>query len=361
MYVRREEPMVQKSILESITIDRNLSFRDALAKLHATGQQILLVLDTDKRLCGVVTDGDFRRFILKNQSLDLSVAEIMNTEFMSLPQKEIGKAQRILQGNPINHLPILDYHGRVVDLVSSLDFVKGRPEYRTIPVVIMAGGKGSRLNPLTKIIPKPLMPVGDKTMIELIMDNFSTNGLCEFYIVVNYKKELIKSYFIENKLEYKVHFVEEKEYRGTAGGLSLLESSIESTFVVTNCDIIAKLDYGKMLDWHFEHDAELTILGIRKRVDIPYGVIGINHEHYVTDIDEKPYYNFMIVSGIYILEPSVFELVSRDESHDMDKLIEDCLERGKKITCYPVEGGWFDMGQFEEYKQLLKHLGVLNV
>lgn len=353
--------MVQKSILESIIIDRNLSFRDALAKLDATGQQILLVVDTDKRLCGVVTDGDFRRFILKNQSLDLSVAEIMNTEFMSLPQKEIGKAQRILQGSPINHLPILDYHGRVVDLVSSLDFVKGRPEYRTIPVVIMAGGKGSRLNPLTKIIPKPLMPVGDKTMIELIIDNFSTNGLSEFYIVVNYKKELIKSYFVENKLQHKVKFVEEEEYGGTAGGLSLLKGLIESTFVVTNCDIIAKLNYGNMLDWHFEHGAELTILGIRKRVDIPYGVIGINDESYVTSIDEKPYYNFMIVSGVYILEPSLLEYIPRNEPYDMNKLIEDCLKSDKIITCYPMDGGWLDMGQFEEYRQLLKHFGMLNV
>jgi len=193
------------------------------------------------------------------------------------------------------------------------------------------------------------------------MDNFSSNGLREFYIVINYKKQLIKSYFSENKLVQKVIFVEEDDYCGTAGGLSLLKGLIESTFVVTNCDIIAKLNYGNMLDWHFEHGAELTILGIRKRVDIPYGVIGINHESYVTGIDEKPYYNFMVVSGVYILESSVLEYIPKNESYNMNKLIEDCLKDDKIVTCYPVDGGWLDMGQFQEYRQLLQHFGMLNV
>lgn len=353
--------MIAISILEKIIIDQYTPFIEALKKLDDGGQQILLVVDKDKRLRGVLTDGDFRRHILKNQSLNIPVKEIMNTGFLALSQHEKSKAQEILKSRPINHVPIVDDQENIVDLVTSLDFIRGKTKEYDLPVVIMAGGKGTRLSPLTKIIPKPLMPVGDQTMLEAILENFESNGFKKFYVIVNHKKELIKSYFIENSVPHQVRFIEEEEFLGTAGGLYMLKDTLESTFVLSNCDIIAKLNYGSMLDWHFEHQADLTIVGVRKRVDIPYGVINVNQENYVISIAEKPYYNFMIISGVYVLEPSLFKIIPDNKFYAMDQLIEDCLGAGKKVTCYPLEDGWFDMGQFEEYKGLLKQFGIFNV
>jgi hypothetical protein len=279
--------------LKKVIVSVDTSISNALQVLDSAGIGILLICGSERRLLGVVTDGDVRRYLLRNHSLDVPISRIMNQNFISLQENEEHTALNLLKKSKIEHIPILDIQGRVVDLVTALDFVKTENQSYDNLVVIMAGGKGNRLSPLTKIIPKPLIPVGDQTMIEMIIENFRDNGFSDFRIIVNYKKELIKSYFEENNISQDVTFIEEKEYLGTAGSLSLLKGIVDKTFILSNCDITAKLDYGLMLDWHKEHNADLTILGVRKRVDIPYGVINTNAESYVTSLDEKPYYTFM--------------------------------------------------------------------
>ena len=352
--------MSHKDSLKDIIIECNAALRDALEKLDNTGQQILLVVDETKRLVGIFTDGDFRRFILRNQSLNVPIKEAMNRSFTVLNQQDKSKAYDILKKSRFNHIPIVDNQGKVVDLITSLDFIKTEIVHHDIPVVIMAGGKGSRLAPLTFIIPKPLMPVGDKTMIEMILEKFDSQGFKNFYVIANYKKELIKSYFVERNIPYKVDFIDEMDFLGTAGGLSLLKDKIHSPFVLTNCDIIANINYKNLLDWHVEHEAHLTILGVKKIIDVPYGVININEDNYVTSIDEKPCYNLMIVSGIFVVEPSLLDLIPENTFYQMDQFIGDCIRQSKKIACYPVEKDWFDIGQFKEYNQLLKHFGIMN-
>lgn len=352
------EPKIER--LEKATVVTETTIRDGLSNLDASGLGILLVSDSEKSLVGVVTDGDIRRYLLRNGSLDAPISEIMNEDFFSLPFSKRRLAVEVLQKKGIDQIPILDEDGRAVDLVTVLDFVKVQKRSFDNPVVIIAGGQGTRLLPLTKIIPKPLVPIGDKTIIEMIMDKFRKNGFHDFRIIVNYKKELIKSYFCENKIDKASQFIEEDEFLGTAGGLRLLSDSIDGTFMVSNCDVIADLDYERMLGWHREHGADMTVLGVRKEVSVPYGVIKLDSENYVTDIDEKPIFSLMIISGIYVLEPSVFEFVAGDGPLGMDDLIKRIIASRGKISCFPIENGWSDIGQIEEYKQMLNSLGIFR-
>lgn len=346
--------------IDNLLLNKNQTLREGLQLLDQNGMQILLVTDGGRALCGTVTDGDIRRHILGNKSLDVQLCEIMNINFSFLSVEHEYEAEDVLRAAKFNHLPIIDQDGCVVRLVISFDHDNTTRFKSDIPVVIMAGGKGTRLSPLTKIIPKPLVPVGDVTMIEKIMENFSEAGFHRFIIVVNHKKELIKSYLNEVGLPYEISFVDEEEYFGTVGGLRLIRDKLSgSQFVLSNCDIVAMLNYASLLDWHKNHNAKMTILGVQKRIDIPYGVVKIDDGKYVNNVHEKPYMSHVIMSGIYVLDSSILDYIPEDGSYDMDKLIEKLLSSGEAVTCFPIEDGWFDMGQLEEYKNLLSHFGVI--
>ena len=337
------------------------SVREGLRLLNETGLQILLIVDTGGRLTGVLTDGDVRRSLLRDTSLDVSVSRIMNRTFTTLGEEQAHLAHDLIRRSQFNHVPILDADGMVTDMAVSSGVSARESEKRDIPVVVMAGGKGTRLSPLTRIVPKPLMPVGEQTMLEKIMDTFAAHGFRDFRIIVNYKKDLIKSYFAEAGSPYALTFLDEERPLGTAGGLTLLKGLVGGTFLLTNCDIVAEFQYSGLIDWHREHGAHLTILGVRKRVDIPYGVIKVDDGSFVTEIEEKPFYNHVIVSGVYVVDPAVLDIIPEGEALGMDGLIRMLIERGMRVTCYPIETGWFDMGQFEEYRNLLKHFGAFDV
>ena len=352
---------MDKISISRITVQQDLLLKDALERLNETGFQILLVTDEESSLVGILNDGDVRRAVLENIELDVPLSLIMNCEFTTLLESEAQKAEQLIEKSQFNHLPIVDAQGKVVDLVIGGKGGADRFQIKDFPVVIMAGGEGSRLSPLTRIIPKPLMPVGEKTMLEKIMDTFAIHGFRDFKVIVNYKKELVKSYFSELEHTYNIEFTYEQEQLGTVGGLSLLNGKLDKTFVLSNCDVLAELQYSGLIDWHREHDAQVTILGVRKRMDIPYGVIRLDKNSYLTGLDEKPFFNNVIISGIYVIEPSVIDLIPVEKKCDMDFLLKMLLDKGMKVTCYPIEDGWFDMGQFNEYQKLLSHLGGAGV
>ncbi|MBG0775022.1 MAG: NTP transferase domain-containing protein [Desulfovibrionaceae bacterium] len=352
--------MTRRDQLDTFLAREDDSLLFALSKLNKTGEQILLVVDAEERLTGVVTDGDIRRFLLRKQNLESRLSEVMNREFTALREHERHRAKTLLAASRFNHVPIVDEAGRLVGLVSSLDYFRSGGPSLPNTVVIQAGGKGTRLAPLTRIIPKPLVPVGDKTFIELILDSFRASGFRDFQVVVNYKKELIKSYFYENGLTEGVSFTDEREYLGTVGGLRLLADRLTDTFLLTNCDIIAKTDMTALLDAHAAHDAELTVLGVEKRLEVPYGVIRADESGRISRVDEKPGYAFTIMSGIYCLEPSVLDCIPEGRPFGMDELVQALLDQGRTVACHTITDGWFDVGQFEEYKTLLKHFGAFN-
>lgn len=327
-------------------------------KVIATGNErvLFVVADSDK-LVGSVTDGDIRRAILNDMGFEVPVSEIMfkMPRFVRHTDKmKEESAKTCILNDKVPAIPVLDDMDRIVDVLFWYDFFDSHPleshvpESLTTPVVIMAGGRGERLDPFTKILPKPLIPFGDKPIVEKIMDGFSKYGLRRFILTLNYKKEFIKMYFKENQLQHDVSWVEEEDYLGTAGSLGLLKDKLKETFFVCNCDTILENDFNSMLLWHKGEKALMTIIGCHKEMVIPYGSLEMSGGR-LKRINEKPQFDLIINTGVYILEPEVLSFISPGEKIDMNHLIEKVMKHGK-VGVYPVYTGWLDMGQWKEYR-----------
>ncbi|MFQ5354773.1 MAG: sugar phosphate nucleotidyltransferase, partial [Thermodesulfobacteriota bacterium] len=315
--------------IKSLSVPVDISLKDAIKNLNNTAEQILFVVDKRRRLKGTVTDGDIRRALINGRKFTTTMKEIMREDFVSIFSDKPGykeKARALMDRHMVAHIPVLDRKGVIVNVCSLVDCLGGE-ETRTgaekirlhNPVVIMAGGMGSRLDPFTRILPKPLIPVGDKPVVEHIMNRFHRNGFHRFVLVVNYKKEIIKMYFSEADLPYEVQCMEEEDYYGTAGGLTLLKERIKESFIVTNCDTILENSYD-FLAWHKERKNLLTIVGSPKEFVIPYGVLSLNNGTF-QGIDEKPSVDLFINTGSYVFEPDVFDFIKDREHMDMDNLI----------------------------------------
>jgi dTDP-glucose pyrophosphorylase len=338
-----------------------MSIKDALKVMDSNGYQIVLVTDVTGFLLGLVTDGDMRRTIMRSVSLNDCVDTIMNRDFSFVTVgtdreciKEIFSTKRI------NHLAVLNSDGIVCGMLLRGDVAfRGEKVCSSLDnmVVVMAGGKGSRLDPLTKILPKPMIPLGEKPVLEHIMERFHAQGFSNFVLSVNYKKEIIKLYF--NELigkNYQVSFIEENQPLGTAGSLSLLTDEIIDTVVVTNCDIIIETDYRDILKFHHSHGNDLTIVGSLKHIKVPYGVINLKNSIFEC-IEEKPEYDVLINTGLYYLEPGLLSLIPNEQVFDMPDLILKAQLQGKKIGVYPIYNCWHDVGQWDEYRKTLVALG----
>lgn len=328
--------------------------------LGAGSNRVLFVIDDAERLIGSVTDGDVRRAILNGAKFEQPISEIMfkSPRFVKRTEKAFEeKAKRYVLDEKLYAIPVLDEVDRIVDILFWHDFFENHPlefpSFKAVanPVVIMAGGKGARLDPFTKILPKPLIPFGDKPIIEKIMDNFNKHGFVNFILTLNYKKELIKMYLKENPFPYNIECVEEDEYLGTAGSLSLLKDKIKETFYVCNCDVLLENDLKNILLWHKGEKALITLIGCHKEMVIPYGTLEIDGG-YLKSINEKPAFDLIINTGVYIVEPEVLTFISPGERLDMNHLVEKVVQHGK-VTVYPICDGWFDIGQWKEYKDSL--------
>jgi NDP-sugar pyrophosphorylase family protein len=257
--------------------------------------------------------------------------------------------------NKIEAIPIVDTEHRVSDIFiwsNLFDGSKRHVEKIDVPVVIMAGGKGERLDPFTKIFPKALIPVGEKPIVEVIMDRFSQCGVKEFYLSVNYKGAMIKSYFENTKLPYDVAFIWEKEFLGTAGSLSLLGEGFPSTFFVSNCDILVDADYTDILRFHKKNENDLTMIGSFRHHVIPYGVIEFSTNGAVKEISEKPEYDFSVNTGVYVMEKTILAYIPKDKLFHVTQLIQELLKGDKRVGVYPVsEKSYIDIGQWEKYRE----------
>lgn len=358
---------MEKKHLQSLFISPQSTVKEAIQRLNETGRKILFITDDREKLLGTLSDGDIRRGIIAGFMLTAGVETVMKKNFHALPAETPDLSQaakRMMQQYMIEQVPVVNKDGAIVDVKLWIDFLseekpKTAPSIRNRenPVVIMAGGKGTRLDPFTKILPKPLIPLGDKPIIENIMDRFFANGFSRFIIIVNYKKEMIKAYFSDKSLPYSITFIEEDEFYGTAGGLCLLRDTITLPFIVTNCDTILKGSYLDFFEWHQDHKHFMTIIGSHKEFTVPYGVLCMNNGS-LDRIDEKPKLDIFINTGTYIFDPEIFDFI-KDRTHlDMDKLIRQVQElRADRVGVFPHWGGWFDIGQWEEYRKSLKELG----
>ena len=343
--------------LQRICVEEDMSIADSIKKLDEGGEKILLITNR-KRLTGVVTDGDVRRWILRKGSFDEKVRQLMHREPHILMPEEIDKARQKMLDLHIEAMPVVDDENIPIDVVFLRDLVEvNQKQYDqiNIPVVIMAGGKGTRLHPYTKVLPKPLIPIGSTTILERIIDSFRKNGCNAFYLILNYKKNLIKAYLDEKDRRYKVHYVEEEDYRGTCGGIQLLRNQLNGSFFVSNCDVLLDLDYAKLLEYHQRNHNEITAVTFLKRMQIPYGAVELGDGGSIKKLSEKPSHIYNVNTGIYIMESSVIDDIPTDGAFDMPDLMNRLLMENRRVGAYPVtEKCWHDMGEMEQLQRMLE-------
>ncbi len=347
--------------LNNYIIHPSYNIRDAIKKMDKGGIGFVAVCARENDdVIGVIANGDFRRAILQGISLNENVLKITNKNFKYL-KKDYSKkdVSDLFCNNRIQHIPVLESN-RLIDIITKEDFFgisDAKKKESDIPVVIMSGGKGTRLEPLTRVLPKALIPLGDKTMIEIIMDEYAKYGMRNFYISVNHKAKMIRAYFEDQELSYKIRYISESEPLGTAGALKYLEDKIDSAFFVSNCDIIIKDDYLKIFKFHKNSNYSLTVVAAMQHHTVPYGVCKIEKGGKLKEIKEKPKYDFLVNAGMYLLEPSVFKLIPKEEYFDMTDLIGKTQKEGLNVGVYPVsENSYLDVGQLAEYKKNLKLL-----
>ena len=342
--------------VEELFIAPDATIFDSMKKLDETGQRILFIAPEGK-LQAVLTDGDLRKFLLRGGTLEDAVSHAANYHPKSLPVAERGRARSLMKEYGIDAVPILDRSGAITDIVFAHGLDIDNRKQAPIPVVMMAGGLGTRLYPYTKILPKPLIPVGEHPIAELIIDRFRDFGCRRVIMIVNYKKNMIKSYFGDLETDYTVEFADEEQFMGTGGGLFLLKGKVDSTFFFTNCDTLLDVDFGDVYAYHKRQGNLITMVCAFKHYTVPYGVVELGHDGGIAAMREKPELNFLTNTGVYVVEPRVVE-----EMHDGEKIgFPDVIERyraaGEKVGVYPInESCWMDMGQMEELEKMRRKL-----
>jgi len=346
-------------------VQENISIREAIKKIDEGGIGFIVCINQNDGVTGILTDGDFRRAILRGIDLQQQVCNIMNKNFYFLESDYVAEdVKKIFIDTVASHIPVLKDR-KLINIIIKEEFFKINSEEVTkkpqikIPVVIMAGGKGTRLDPFTRILPKALIPIDDKAIIELIMDKFAEYGMTNFYISVNHKSKMIKAFFEDFHSNYNISFIEENIPLGTAGGLKYLKNRIDTPFFVSNCDIIIQCDYFEIYKFHKKANFDLTLVSSIQHHIVPYGVCKLEIDGSLKAIKEKPEYNFLVNTGMYILNPDILQFIPKNKSFDMTDLIKRLKEIKKKIGVYPIsEKSWIDIGQWEEYRKAIKNLRV---
>ncbi len=342
--------------VEELFIEDGATVLETMRKLDETGQRILF-LAPGGVLRAVVTDGDLRKFFLRGGTLDAPVGRAANYHPKSLRVDERGRAKEELQKYGIDALPILDRRGVITDIVFAHGLDVDNRKRAGIPVVIMAGGLGTRLYPYTKILPKPLIPVGEQPIAELIIDRFREFGCQDFTMIVNYKKGMIKSYFQEAEKDYTIHFADETVFMGTGGGLCLLKPTMHSTFFLTNCDVMLDADFGDIYAHHKAQGNLITMVCAFKHYTVPYGVVELGADGGIAAMREKPELNFLTNTGVYVVEPEVVAAMRDGEVIGFPDVIERYRQAGRRVGVYPVsESSWMDMGELEELEKMRRRL-----
>lgn len=355
---------MNKERLKKFIGTESLSLVDAMEKIDENAKGVLFIIDADEKLIGCITDGNIRRWLIKTGKLSVYVSEVMNKNPQYLFEDEKDKAEQLMKAKSITAIPIINGNRKIIDVVLISELlephsIKKKKSLINIPVVIMAGGKGTRLYPFTKILPKPLIPIGETPIIERIINCFTEYEIRKFYITVNYKKGMIKSYFSDLKPEYKIVYVEEDKPLGTGGSLKLIQENFTTPIMVTNCDALILADYGDIYEYHIKSENIITIVSALKNIIIPYGVLNSKENGEIKNMEEKPKLSYFINTGMYIINPEIIQLIPDDEVFHMTHLVEKVMKMGGKVGMYPVsENSFLDMGEFTEMKRMEEKLNL---
>lgn len=351
-------------MLEALLIPRHADVRHAMQQLEATKRKTLFVVDEGNVLYGALTDGDVRRWILGGGQLDGKVADVCNTSpLVADANTDESEVKSVMLAQGITSIPVVNGDRMVTDLLLLEDLFgevqRSEPKRPTValPVVIMAGGFGTRLSPFTAVLPKPLIPVGGRTVIEMIVETFTDYGVDDFYISVNYKSKIIKSYFEELAPSYSVRYLHEDKPLGTAGGLRGLLGSPDPDLIVTNCDVIVSADYHDLTLHHAEAQNDITVVVSLKNYTLPYGVCEIEDGGRLREIREKPQFNYLVNTGLYVLKQTVLNLIPEGELFHFTDLISAVQASGGKVGVYPIsDKAWLDTGEWAEYRAAAANL-----
>ena len=346
--------------MKNITVQSNITIRQSMKKLSQSGEKCLVIIDDNKMLLGTLSDGDLRKAILNGSEMSDSIQQIYQTNPTVLidGKYQVADIKKIFTQQRFDLIPVVNNQGELVDIFLWDEILnngeKDKKAKINVPVVIMAGGKGTRMEPFTKVLPKPLVPIHEKPIIEHIIERFTEIGCSNFHLTVNYKGKILKAFFEELRPEYDVAFVDEKEPLGTAGSLQYLNGKFDKPFFVTNCDIIIKADYTSLYEFHQKNNYDITLVASAKEYIIPYGTCELNGDGHLSHINEKPKYDFLINTGLYVLNPDVLNFIPKDKFYHITHLIEDAKNQGKKVGVFPVDDDdWIDIGQWAEYQKAI--------
>lgn len=328
-----------------------LTVSETMQRIDANNEGILFIINDNLSLIGCITDGDIRRFLLAGGKMDASVKDALNDN----PKyaKSLNEAKSLYHSRYYVYIPIVDEQKRILSLYSGNKIEEKKHNPLNVPVVINAGGKGTRLEPFTKVLPKPLIPIGDLPIIEHIIKEFQSYSCDEFHIIVNYKKDLIKAYFADNSNNYNIAWYDEKKPLGTGGGISFLRNKFNSSFFFVNCDVLLTTNYESILNFHKDNNNTITMVCAYKNINIPYGVVEMGKNGTIENIKEKPLLSFLTNTGIYIVEPEVIDDIDDDTPIDFPEIVEIERKKGKRVAVFPVsENDWMDMGQLPELEKM---------
>ena len=332
--------------------EKNLTISEAMRKIDINALGVLFIVDENGALLSCITDGDIRRYLLDGGLVSDMATDAANHH--PKVARDINEAKKLYHVKNWVAIPIVDKNGKLVDVfVGGANSKKKSHGALEMPIVINAGGKGSRLDPFTKILPKPLIPIGDKPIIELIMKEYQSYKCDDFHVIVNYKKELIKAYFMDCEEEYNITWYNEEKPLGTGGGLSLLRGKLNETFFFANCDTLLVADYEKMLNFHKENGNVITMICAYKSISIPYGVVDIGVNGFIEDMKEKPEMSVLTNTGIYIVEPEVIDDIEDNVEVGFPDIVEREKVKGNKVAAFPIsENDWMDMGHLPELEKM---------
>ena len=348
--------------MNKFVINEKSTIVDAMQQIDINTRGIVYIVDEKYKLLGSLTDGDIRRWLIKTADLNGDILSIMNKTPKVICQKDVGRAQELIEKYMVNSIPVVNAQGILKDIILEEQEHGGKKQdnkLEDVPVIIMAGGKGTRLRPYTKILPKPLIPIGDIPIMERIIDRFCGFGMDTYYITVNYRKNMIRSYFNDLTPSYQIHYVEEDKPLGTAGSIQLIEEEFDKPVFVTNCDILIDADYTDIYKYHVESGNMLTIVTALKNIVVPYGVINAKEDGVVLSMEEKPKLSYFVNTGMYVVNPEALKLIPEDTFYHMTDLSDELLRRNERVGMYPIsEESFLDMGEFEEMRRMEAKLNI---
>ena len=340
-----------------LCISESFSIRAAMKQLDLSERKTLFVTE-GKKLLATITDGDIRRHLLRGGQLEDAVSLVAQYKPKVTKINNIGDARKTMIKEQISSIPVVNNDNELLDVIflhDNLSFIK---KDLNIPVVVMAGGEGTRLYPYTKVLPKPLIPIGDIPIIEHIMNKFLEYGCTDFHYLVHYKKQMIKAYFHEEATQYNITFYDEDAPLGTGGGLNLLQGYIDKPFFMTNCDSLLYADYNDIYLYHREQNNLVTMVCVYKHIQMPYGIVEMDDAGNISSMQEKPEYTLLTNTGFYVIEPKVLMEIEHGVSISFPDILIALQKRGEKIGVYPVgESLWLDMGQPDEMDRMRRKLG----